>query len=122
MELMERLRLSERADDLPSQFSRGLRQKASVILALIRPFSLLMFDEPFVGLDVGGRATLEELIVEAISGGATVMVATHQLDFTKKATRCLVLQDGELVYDGPAKGLDAHGFVGGDLGRSMGPR
>lgn len=114
LELMERLWLSDRADDLPSQFSRGLRQKTSLILALIRPFSLLMFDEPFTGLDVGGRATLVELMEEARSNGAAVLVSTHQLDFVEQATRALVLQDGELIFDGPAKDLDAQGLLGGD--------
>ena len=54
-EVADRLGLTERLDDLPSRFSRGLRQKASLLLGLARPFSLLLVDEPFVGLDAPGR-------------------------------------------------------------------
>ncbi|MCB1013331.1 MAG: ABC transporter ATP-binding protein, partial [Microthrixaceae bacterium] len=40
--LCERLGLVDRIDDLPARFSRGLRQKTSIVLALVRPFSLLL--------------------------------------------------------------------------------
>jgi ABC-2 type transport system ATP-binding protein len=58
--LLDLLSLTDRADDLPSRFSRGLRQKTAILLGLIRPFSLLLIDEPFVGLDPPGRAALIE--------------------------------------------------------------
>ena len=48
--------LGERMDQLPTTFSRGLRQKAAITLAFVRPFSLLLVDEPFVGLDSAGKA------------------------------------------------------------------
>jgi ABC-type multidrug transport system ATPase subunit len=101
-ELVERLGLEERVDDLPARFSRGLRQKTSIALGLVRPFSLLLVDEPFVGLDAGGRQALLELLDESGAAGAAVVVATHQLDFVDQASRCLGLRDGRLVYDGPA--------------------
>jgi ABC-type multidrug transport system ATPase subunit len=101
-ELVERLGLEERVDDLPARFSRGLRQKTSIALGMIRPFSLLLVDEPFVGLDAGGRQALLELLEESASAGAAVVVATHQLEYVDQASRCLGLRDGRLVYDGPA--------------------
>lgn len=101
-ELVERLGLEERVDDLPARFSRGLRQKTSIALGLVRPFSLLLVDEPFVGLDAGGRQALLELLDESAAAGAAVVVATHQLEYVDQASRCLGLRDGRLVYDGPA--------------------
>ena len=44
----------------------GLRQKTSIVLALVRPFSLLLVDEPFVGLDQPGKIVLLELLAEAL--------------------------------------------------------
>ncbi len=99
--LLEVLGLAHRADDLPSRFSRGLRQKTSLVLGLVRPFSILLVDEPFVGLDPSGQSALTELLVEAASAGAAVLVATHQLSFLEYATRCVALRDGNTEFSGP---------------------
>jgi ABC-type multidrug transport system ATPase subunit len=98
--LIEHLNLAQRADDLPATFSRGLRQKTSIALGLIRPFSVLCVDEPFVGLDQPGKNALLALLGEAHDQGATVVVATHSLEFATVAKRCVALRDGELSYDG----------------------
>ncbi len=98
--LLEVLDLAHRADDLPSQFSRGLRQKTSLVLGLVRPFSVLLVDEPFVGLDPHGQHALTELLVEAASAGAAVLVATHQLSFLEHANRCVALRDGQTEFAG----------------------
>jgi ABC-type multidrug transport system ATPase subunit len=114
--LLARLGLSHRADDLPSRFSRGLRQKSAIAVALIRPFSLLLVDEPFVGLDPQGREAMVSLLAEAHESGAAVIVATHQLEFVQRAERCLALRDGDLVFDGPANGADVDALVLGENG------
>jgi ABC-type multidrug transport system ATPase subunit len=98
--LLDLLGLTARADDLPSRFSRGLRQKTSLVLGLVRPFSILLVDEPFVGLDPSGQSALTELLVEAASAGAAVLVATHQLSFLEHATRCVALRDGHTEFEG----------------------
>src|SRR5207245_2418018 len=98
--LLEVLGLAHRAGDLPSRFSRGLRQKTSLVLGLVRPFSILLIDEPFVGLDPSGQAALTELLVEAASAGAAVLVATHQLSFLEHADRCVALRDGTTEFEG----------------------
>jgi len=100
--LIDRLGLTPRLDDLPARFSRGLRQKTSLVLSLVRPFEVLVVDEPFVGLDQSGKAALLELLDDAADSGATVVVATHQLEYVDRASRCVALRDGELTHDGPA--------------------
>ncbi len=110
--LLDALALTARADDLPSRFSRGLRQKTAILLGLIRPFSLLLIDEPFVGLDPPGRAALVELLDDATDSGATVIVATHQLDFVARAERCIALRDGAVIFDGPPDDVDVTTLAG----------
>lgn len=106
-ELVTRLDIANRIDDLPSTFSRGLRQKVSIALAFVRPFQVLLVDEPFVGLDQPGRETLLELLGEAASDGAAVIVSTHQIEYLDQADRCVGLRDGKLVYDGkPTQGAE----------------
>jgi len=100
--LLDRLELTGRLHDLPARFSRGLRQKTSLVLGLVRPFEVLVVDEPFVGLDQSGKAALLELLDDTAASGATVVVASHQMDFVDRASRCVALRDGELTHDGPA--------------------
>lgn len=110
--MLERLQLDTRADDLPSRFSRGLRQKAAIALGLCRPFSVLLVDEPFVGLDAPGKAALLGLLDEEAERGASILVATHSMEFVDRADRCLGLRDGTLAYDGPATTAAVQRLVG----------
>ena len=99
--LLERLGLGDWEGSLPSEFSHGMRQKASIALALVRPFSLLLADEPFDGLDPPSRDILFQLLGEAREAGAAVVVSTHRHDVVGSADRCLALRGGALAYDGP---------------------
>ncbi|MGI8664112.1 MAG: ABC transporter ATP-binding protein [Acidimicrobiales bacterium] len=111
-ELIGRIGLAARADDLPARFSRGLRQKASIAVALVRPFQLLLVDEPFVGLDATGKQALLELLDEIHGDGAAVVVATHDPSFVERVERCVALRDGEVVHDGSATPADVLRLVG----------
>ncbi len=98
--LVDVLGLAHRVDDLPATFSRGLRQKAQLALAFVRPFEVLVVDEPFVGLDRTGRDALLELLAWAHDDGAAVVVATHELSSVTASDRLIALRDGQLVFDG----------------------
>lgn len=111
-ELLERVGLSHRADDLPARFSRGLRQKASIALGLVRPFELLLVDEPFVGLDAPGKEAVLGIIDELHGDGAAIVVATHDPTFVERVDRCVALRDGEVIHDGPATPADVLRLVG----------
>jgi len=111
-DVVTRVGLFDRVDDLPSRFSRGLRQKTSIVLALVRPFSLLLVDEPFVGLDAGGRSALLELFDEVHADGAAVVVATHDPVFVERVERCVALRDGAVTFDGAASTADVAALVG----------
>jgi ABC-type multidrug transport system ATPase subunit len=110
-DLVTRLGLIDRFDQLPGTFSRGLRQKAAIALAFVRPFSLLLVDEPFVGLDSAGKDALLGLFADAHTTGATLVVATHELSFVSRADRLIALADGEVRYDGAPGDTDVHSLV-----------
>lgn len=112
-DLLEMFDLEHRADDLPSRFSRGLRQKTALVLGLVRPFSLLLVDEPFVGLDTPGQETLVDVLSDVSEQGAAVLCSTHQLDLAPRASRCIGLRDGEIAYDGPATPEKIRSLVSG---------
>jgi ABC-2 type transport system ATP-binding protein len=111
-DLLDRIGLLHRADDLPARFSRGLRQKTSIALGLVRPLDVLLVDEPFVGLDAPGRQALLELLDQTHRDGATVVVATHDPLYVERVDRCVALRDGELIHDGPATPDDVLRLVG----------
>ncbi len=79
-----------------------MRQKTSIALGLLRPFQLLLADEPFDGLDPPSREALTDLLTEAAASGAAVIVSTHRLDIAERASRCIALFDGKVTHDGPA--------------------
>jgi ABC-2 type transport system ATP-binding protein len=110
-DLLETVGLFDRRDDLPMTFSRGLRQKAAIALAFIRPFEILLVDEPFVGLDKSGRDALLDLFHRVHVDGAALVVATHELTTVGAAERLVALRDGALVYDGVPTGADVDSLV-----------
>ena len=77
-----------------------MRQKAAIALAFIRPFEVLLVDEPFVGLDAAGRVAFLELLDEARAAVCTLLVATHDPAVVDRFDRALVLDDGRIVEDG----------------------
>jgi ABC-2 type transport system ATP-binding protein len=106
VDVVEMVGLTPRIDDLPMTFSRGLKQKAAIAMAFVRPFEVLLIDEPFVGLDRTGREALLELLALAHADGATMVVATHELSSVALSSRLIALSGGELVHDGPPTDVD----------------
>jgi len=106
VDLVDMVGLMDRVDDLPVTFSRGLKQKAALTMAFVRPFDVMLIDEPFVGLDRLGKEALLELLTLAHGDGATLVVATHELSSVKESSRLIALSSGEVTYDGDPADAD----------------
>jgi ABC-type multidrug transport system ATPase subunit len=106
VDLVDMVGLMDRVDDLPMTFSRGLKQKAALTMAFVRPFDVMLIDEPFVGLDRLGKQALLELLALAHGDGATLVVATHELSSVKESSRLIALSAGEVTYDGDPDSAD----------------
>lgn len=111
--LIDSVGLAARADDLPATFSRGLKQKAAIAMAFVRPFELMLIDEPFVGLDRAGRSALLDLISWAHDDGATILVATHELASVTSSDRLIALSDGAVIFDGDPGAADTAALADG---------
>lgn len=99
--LLERFGLEQRKHLLPRELSRGMRQKTQLSCAFLRPFAVLLLDEPVAGLDPPSRQTLRSLLIEAKQEGAAVAFSTHQLDFAEDvADVVVVLKDGSVAESG----------------------
>ena len=99
-ELIERLGLDGWEDALGAELSKGMRQKVSIALALVRPFKVLLADEPLDGLDPPSRDVLFAMLAETQAAGAAIVVSTHRPDVIAAAGRCVAIRDGRLAYDG----------------------
>jgi ABC-type multidrug transport system ATPase subunit len=106
VDLLDAVGIVDRADDLPMTFSRGLKQKAAIAMAFVRPFDVMVVDEPFVGLDRTGRAALLDLFRSAHADGAALVVATHELSSVADSERVIALSGGVVTFDGPAAKAD----------------
>jgi heme exporter protein A len=100
---LERAGLADRADDDVSGFSRGMRQRLALERALLHQPRLVLFDEPFTGLDDRAVSMVSDRLREIAAGGAIVVLATHDLDVADGlVTRAAVIKAGRLVADEPA--------------------
>jgi len=95
--------LSERADDVVSAFSRGMRQRLALERALLHGPRLVLMDEPFTGLDDAAVAAVRSRLQAIAGAGAIVVVTTHDLDLADGlVTRVAIAHAGRLVADEPA--------------------
>jgi heme exporter protein A len=100
---LERAGLSGRAEDAVSEFSRGMRQRLALERALLHGPRLVLLDEPFTGLDDSAVSLVAERLRQLASGGAIVVLATHDLDLADGlVSRVALVRDGRLAADEPA--------------------
>jgi heme exporter protein A len=102
---LARAGLTERAEEVISGFSRGMRQRLALERALLHEPRLVLLDEPFTGLDDQATAQLVERLAELKRRGAIVVLATHDLETVERLLdQVAVLRDGRLVDLGPPAG------------------
>jgi heme ABC exporter ATP-binding subunit CcmA len=99
---IDRVRLSPQRDRLVRHLSRGQRQRAALARALLHRPDLLLFDEPFTGLDAENVAALTEMLrAAAAAGKAAVVVGHHPDEGWEAVTRVGVLARGRWAHVGP---------------------
>ncbi|HYK11145.1 MAG TPA: ABC transporter ATP-binding protein [Gemmatimonadales bacterium] len=99
--LLTELELSEKASALPTELSRGMRQKLVIACGLIHDPKALVFDEPLTGLDPAGIRRMKQTIVDRARQGAAVLLSSHLLHLVEEiCTRVLILQRGRMVAIG----------------------
>ena len=95
---LERAGLAERAHDLVSGFSRGMRQRVALERALLHDPRLILLDEPFTGLDQTSTHALVDRLKERQQAGCVIVLATHDLDVADGLlTRAIYLKNGRIV-------------------------
>jgi putative ABC transport system ATP-binding protein len=96
--LLQRVGLSGRANNLPSQLSGGEKQRVALCRALINRPKLIFADEPTGNLDTeNGAIVFDQLIDLKNEHGATLVLVTHNPEIAGAAERVLTLRDGQLM-------------------------
>ena len=91
--LLIQFQIDDRRDTLAQELSRGMRQKVAVACAWLHEPSVILFDEPLVGLDPRGIRTLKTAIVERAAAGAAVIISSHMLTLVEDMCSHLLILD-----------------------------
>ena len=87
-----------------ADLSEGQRMSVALSLVLARGTALLLLDEPTRGLDYAAKDRLTTILAERAVAGCAVVVATHDVELAAEvATRVVLLAEGEVIADGPAR-------------------
>ncbi len=100
---LERVGLSDKKKNLPSQLSGGQQQRVSIARALAGSPSVILADEPTGALDSRTGREVLSFLKRLNREGDTVILITHDNSIAVKADRIIRLQDGEIIYDGDAR-------------------
>jgi len=99
---LERMGLAGRLAHLPvSRLSAGQRRRTALACLVARRASLWLLDEPHAGLDAAGRDELDATLRAAVSAGATVVLASHELERAGSLATRVVEVAGGAVLDAP---------------------
>ena len=100
-ELLSELELIGKERALPSELSRGMKQKLVIACGLLHDPKALVFDEPLTGIDPGGIRRMKQTIVRRARSGAAVVVSSHLLHLVEEiCSRVLILVRGRLALLG----------------------
>lgn len=95
--LLKEFNLWEARDLFPHNYSRGMRLKLGLVMALIRPFKILLLDEPTSALDAEGLELVQQKLAGLRAEGAAIMLSTHdQLFSGNLADRVWRMNQGQL--------------------------
>jgi ABC-2 type transport system ATP-binding protein len=115
-ELLERMEITERSNELVEKYSTGMRQRIALSKALLARPPILLLDEPTLGLDPQAARRVRELIAELKQEGHTILLTTHYMEEADQLSdRIGIIDQGKIIaLDTPAglkQRIDQHEVV-----------
>jgi ABC-2 type transport system ATP-binding protein len=118
VELLKLVGLNEHADERVAGFSRGMKKRFALALALVPDPLVLLLDEPTVGLDPRWIRRVRELITELANQGKTIIFSSHLLELVESVVqRATILSNGRVLASGALSELRSKAVLqeGADL-------
>lgn len=105
-QLLEQFGLSDKRKTPVQKLSRGMQQKLAIAVALVHQPTLLLLDEPTLGLDVEAGETVKTLVREIAAAGCAILLTTHQLDVAEELSdRVAIIRQGQIIAEQPTHEL-----------------
>ncbi len=96
---LERIGLTDKTNNLPSQLSGGQQQRVSIARAIAHHPHILFADEPTANLDSESSKLVMQAFIDLNEEGQTIIMITHEDEYAKQAKRIISLKDGHIVSD-----------------------
>ena len=110
-EVVSWVQLESRLHDRVGMLSHGLQQRASIARAIIHNPSILLLDEPEVGLDPHASTMIRDVLVSINAGSRTVVMTTHNLEHgLELGDNVIILNRGKVVYQASKQEVDTGNF------------
>jgi ABC-2 type transport system ATP-binding protein len=97
-ELIERMEIKDRSNELVEKYSTGMRQRIAIAKALLARPPILLLDEPTLGLDPQAARNLRELIAQLKQEGHTILLTTHYMEEADQLSdRIGIIDQGKVI-------------------------
>lgn len=111
-EVLEQVGLATRRRDLVRTFSRGMQQRLAIARSVLHGPEVMLFDEPYTGLDPDASTMLDGVLRDVAAKGRTVLMTTHDLARgLALADRALVLSRGVIAFSARRGEVEAAEFI-----------
>ena len=101
LELMTILGIGDAYDSRITTYSKGMKQKVTIISSLLHNPDILFLDEPLSGLDANSVMIIKEILAELAHNGKTIFYSSHIMEVVEKLSdRIILINDGNIVADG----------------------
>ena len=108
-ELLKRVGLLEKYDEMPGKLSGGQKQRLAIVRALAMEPDVMLFDEPTSALDPEMVGEVLDVIKGLVSTGMTSVIVTHEMRFAREISdRVLFMAEGNILEEAPPAALFDH--------------
>lgn len=104
--LVKMLQMEEFIDRRVGKFSRGMKQKVAIARSIVHKPSVMLFDEPTIGLDVTASKIVQDFILKCKEENKAIVFSSHSMaEVEKLCDRIVIIHKGKLIEEGTIENL-----------------